>query len=60
MLLHNNIHPSGSVNKFGGPKQVIRDASGDGWVEWSPLGGCPSSAFYPSSKTILLIICEFI
>ena len=40
MLLSSDIHPSGSVKRLGGPKQVILVASGDGWVEQSPLGVC--------------------
>ena len=41
VLLSNNIHPIGLVNRLGGPKQVILATSGDGWVEQSPLGVCP-------------------
>ena len=44
------LRPSGSVNRLKGPKQVILDASGDGWVEQSPLGVCPPSASYPGSN----------
>ena len=46
MLLSSNIRPSGPVNKIGGPKQVILAASGDGWVEQTPLVVCPPSANY--------------
>ena len=55
-----SIRPSGSVNKLGGPKQVILVALGDDWVERSPLGGCPPSTFYLGSKTILFIICDLL
>ena len=57
VLLSSDIHPSGSVNRFGGPKKVILVASGDGWVEQSPLGVCPPSAIYPGSK-LIIIICN--
>ena len=40
-LLSSDLCPSGSVNRLGGPKQVILAASGEGWVEQSPLGVCP-------------------
>ena len=40
-LLSNDLRPSGSVNMLGGPKKVILVASGEGWVEQSPLGVCP-------------------
>ena len=33
--------PIGSVNRLEGPKQVILAASGEGWLEQSPLGVCP-------------------
>ena len=39
--ISSDIHPSGSVNGLGGPKEVILVASGEGWVEESPLGVCP-------------------
>ena len=57
MLLSSDIHPSGSVNRLGGPKQVILAASGDGGVEHSPLGICLSSTNYPGSNC-LLFICD--
>ena len=37
-----DIRPSGSVNRLGGPKQVILVALGEGWVEYSPH----SNSFY--------------
>ena len=40
-LLSNDLRPSGLVNKLGGPKKVILVASGEGWVEQSPLGVYP-------------------
>ena len=40
-LLSNHLCPSGSVNMLGGSKQVILDASGEGWVEQTTLGGFP-------------------
>ena len=40
-LLSNDLRPSGSVNMLGGLNQVILAASGEGWVEQSPLGVCP-------------------
>ena len=40
-FLSSDIHPSGSVNMLGGPKQVILPPLGEGWVEQSPLGVCP-------------------
>ena len=52
-----HLRPSGSMNRLRGPKQVILDASGDGWVEQSPLGVCPPFANYPGSK---LFICDLI
>ena len=36
-----DLCPSGSVNRLGGPKQVILATSGEGWVEQSPLVVCP-------------------
>ena len=50
-----HLRPSGSVNRLGGPKQVILVASGDGWVEQSPLGVFPPSANYPDSNCLLFI-----
>ena len=50
-----HIHPSGSVNRLGGPKQVILVTSGDGWEERSPLGGCSPSSFYLGSKLFYLL-----
>ena len=41
VLLHNNTRSSVSVNRLEGPKQVILAASGDSWMEQSPLGVCP-------------------
>ena len=49
-----HIRPSGSVNKIRGPKKVILASSGNGWVEWSPLVGCPS--FEKLSK--VSIVCS--
>ena len=34
-------------------------ASGDGWVEQSPLGVCPPSANYPCSKCCYLSMIQF-
>ena len=47
-----DLCPSGSVNRLGGPKQVTLVASGEGWVEQSPVGVCPLSAFHPGSIVI--------
>ena len=58
VLLSSDLCPSGSLNRLGGPKQVILAASGDGWVEQYPLGVCPSFANYPGSNC-LLFICDF-
>ena len=41
VLFSSDLSPSGSVNRLGGPKQVILAASGEGWVEQSPLGVVP-------------------
>ena len=51
-----HICPSGSVNRLGGPKQVILATSGDGWVEWFPLGVCTPSANYPGSKLFVIYL----
>ena len=40
-LLSSDLHPSGSMNKLGGPKKVFLVAPGEGWVEQSPLGVSP-------------------
>ena len=40
-LLFSDICPNGSLNMLRGPKQVTLVASGEGWVEQSPLGVCP-------------------
>ena len=47
-----DLHLSGSVNRIGGPKQVTLATSGEYWVEQSPVGVCPLSAFYPGSIVI--------
>ena len=52
--ISSDIHPSGLVNRIGGPKQVILFASRDGWVEHSPLGVCTPSANYPASNCLYL------
>ena len=56
VLLSSDIHPNGSVNMLGGPKQVILDASGDGWVERSPLGVFPPSTSYPGYKLFVIYL----
>ena len=63
--LTQSLHPSGLVNKIEGPKQVILDASRDGWVEQSHLGVCPPSTHYPGSNCLYLYmfklyICIFV
>ena len=50
-----DLHPSGSVKRLDGPKQVILDASGDGWEEQTPLGVCPPFASYLGSKLFYLL-----
>ena len=40
-LLSSDLRLSGLVNRLGGPKKITLDASGEGWVEQSPLGVCP-------------------
>ena len=59
MLLYSDIRPSGSVNRLGGPKQEFLAASGDNWVEWSPLGVCPPSTII-QFPNCLLFICDLI
>ena len=49
MLCDKDLLPSGSMNRIGGPKQVNLDASGEDWVEQSPVGVCPLSALHPGS-----------
>ena len=50
VLLSSDLRPSGSVNRLGGIKQVILAASGESWVEWSPLGVCTRSTSYLGSN----------
>ena len=59
VLLSSDLCPSGSLNRLGGPKQVILAASRDGWVEQSPLGVCPPFANYLGSNC-LLFVCDLI
>ena len=59
MLLSSDLHPSGSVNRVGGPKQVILVASGDGWVEQSPFDVCPPYANYPGFNSCYLSVIQF-
>ena len=47
--------PSGSVNRIGGPKQVILAASRNGWEERSPLGGFPLLHFIQVLKLFYLL-----
>ena len=53
--LSSDLRPSGLVKMLGDPKQVILDASGDGWVEQSPLGVHPPSTNYLGSNCFLFI-----
>ena len=39
--ISSDLRPSGLVNKLEGPKNVFLAASGEGWVEQSPLGVSP-------------------
>ena len=60
MLFSSYLHPSGSVNRIMGPKQVILDASGESWVEQSPLGVRPPSTNYPGSNSFSFICDLFL
>ena len=46
------IHPSGSVNRLGGPKKVTLASLGEGWVQQSLVGFCPLSTFCQGSIAI--------
>ena len=59
MLLSSDHRSSGSVNRLEVPKQVILDASGDGWVEQSPLRVFPPYANYPGSNYCYLSVIQF-
>ena len=52
LLRGRDIRPSVSVNMLGGPKQLNFATSREGWVEQSPVGVCPLSAFYLGSIII--------
>ena len=52
VVLSSDLCPSGSVNRLEDPKKVTLAASGEGWVEQSPVGVCPLSKFYPGSVVI--------
>ena len=54
VLLSSDLNPSVALNMLRGPKQVILDALGDGWVEQSPLGVFPPHANYPGSYCLYL------
>ena len=56
-LLSSDLHPSGSVNRIRGHKKVILAASGEGWVEQSPLGVCPLFANLPRFYVVLFYLC---
>ena len=53
--ISSDLRPSGLVNMIKGPKQVILAASGEGWVEQSPLGVSPFSATHPGSNSIFVL-----
>ena len=55
-VLYSVVHPSGLVNRLGGPKQVILAALGEGWVEQSPLGVCPLLQNYPHSISFYALV----
>ena len=52
LMCGRDIHPSGSRNMIEGLKQATLASSGEGWVEESPVGVCPLSAFYLGSIAI--------
>ena len=59
VLLSSDIHPSGSVNRLGGPQKVILATSGEIWVEQSPFGVCLPSTNYPGSNCCYLSVIQF-
>ena len=58
-ILSSDLCPSGSLNRIGVPKQVISDASGEDWVEQSPLGVCPLLQNYLGSNCYYVLVIEF-
>ena len=55
-ILYNDICPSGSVNRLGGPRQVILVALGEGWVEQSHLGVCALLQNYLGSNCCYVLV----
>ena len=51
-IFSSDLRPSGSVNRLGGPKQVILSSLGECWVEKSPLGVSSFSTTHPGSNSI--------
>ena len=54
-LLSSDICPSGLVNRLGGPRKVILDASREGWVEQSPLGVFPLRHIFQVPNVVIYL-----